>query len=152
MSQMYRLTGDDTLILFGRTITDTADGDIATIAVDNDIASSVVGKGGNVIIAKDEQGKKCTITVRILKAAGDDIFLQSKYQSYENDSALFSVGTGSFSKRLGDGSGNVVFDTKYIKALHFTRSPYDAVMNVNGNTDQAVTVYTMQGLIERVVG
>lgn len=152
MAQTYRLTGDDTLILFGRTITDTADGDIATITVDNDIAASVVGKGGNVIVAKDEQGRKCTITVRILKAAGDDIFLQSHYQSYENDSALFAFGTGSFSKRLGDGEGNVIFDTKYLKALHFNRAPYDAVINVNGNTDQAVTVYTMQALIERVVG
>ena len=66
--------------------------------------------------------------------------------------ALFIMGNGSFAKRLGDGAGNVVFDTKYLSAIHFTRAPYDATWNVNGSTDQAVTVYTMQALIERVLG
>ena len=152
MSETYRLTGDDSFVLWGRAITDLADGDVVTITADNDIASSVVGKGSNVIVAKDEQGKKCTITLRLLKGSKDDQFIHSYYKIYEIDSALFIMGNGSFAKRLGDGAGNVVFDTKYLSAIHFTRAPYDANWNVNGATDQAVTVYTMQALIERVLG
>ena len=152
MSETYRLTGDDSLILWGRAITDLADGDVVTITADNNIASSVVGKGSNVIVAKDEQGKKCTIILRLLKGSKDDQFIHSYYKTYELDSALFIMGNGSFAKRLGDGAGNVVFDTKYLSAIHFTRAPYDAAWNVNGSTEQAVTVYTIQALIERVLG
>ena len=152
MAESYRLTGDDTFIIWDRSITDLADGDVITIVSDNNIASSVVGKGGNIIIAKDEQGKKCTVTLRVLKGSSDDQFIQAYYKTYEIDSALFILGNGSFSKRLGDGSGNVVFDTRYLKAIHFTKPPYDATLNVNGGTDQAVTVYTFQAIIERTLG
>lgn len=152
MAETYRLTGDDSFVLWGRAITDLADGDVVTIVADNNIATSVVGKGSNVIVAKDEQGKKCTITLRLLKGSEDDRFIQNYYKTYEIDSALFLMGNGSFAKRLGDGKGNVTFDTKYLSAVHFTRAPYDATWNVNGATDQAVTVYTMQALIERTLG
>lgn len=152
MAESYRLTGDDTFIIWDRPITDLADGDVITVTADNNIASSVVGKGGNIIIAKDEQGKKCTVTLRVLKGSSDDQFIQAYYKTYEIDSALFVLGNGSFAKRLGDGSGNVVFDTRYLKAIHFTKPPYDATLNVNGATDQAVTVYTFQAIIERTLG
>ena len=107
MAETYRLTGQDTFVLWGRTLTDFADGDIATVTTDNNIASSVVGKSGNIIIAKDEQGKKCTVTLRLLKGSDDDAFINGYYKTYELDSALFILGNGSFSKRLGDGSGNL---------------------------------------------
>lgn len=152
MAESYRLTGDDTFIIWDRTITDLADGDVITVTADNNIASSVVGKGGNIIIAKDEQGKKCTVTLRVLKGSSDDQFIQAYYKTYEIDSALFVLGNGSFAKRLGDGTGNVVYDTRYLKAIHFTKPPYDATLNVNGATDQAVTVYTFQAIIERTLG
>ena len=152
MAETYRLTGDDTFVLWGRVLSDLADGSVVQITADNNIANSVVGKNGNIIIAKDEQGKKCTITLRLLKGSKDDQFIHSYYKTYELDSALFIMGNGSFAKRLGDGAGNVVFDTKYLSAIHFTRAPYDAAWNVNGSTEQAVTVYTMQALIERVLG
>lgn len=152
MAETYKLTGQDTVVLWGRVLTDFADGDIATISVDNNIANSVVGKNGNMIIAKDEQGKKCTITLRLLKASGDDSFINTYYKTYEADSALFVLGNGNIAKRLGDGSGNVTFDTFYLRALHFTRPPYDVTSNVNGSTDQAVTVYTLQGIIDRTIG
>lgn len=152
MAETYKLTGQDTVVLWGRVLTDFADGDIVTIAADNNIANSVVGKNGNMIIAKDEQGKKCTITIRLLKGSGDDSFINSYYKSYEADSALYILGNGNVAKRLGDGNGNVTFDTFYLKALHFTRPPYDVTSNANGSTDQAVTVYTMQGIIDRTIG
>ena len=138
--------------MWGRVLTDFADGDIATISVDNNIASSVVGKNGNMIIAKDEQGKKCTVTLRLLKGSKDDSFINTYYKTYEADSALFILGNGNIAKRLGDGSGNVSFDTFYLKAIHFTRPPYEVTSNVNGATDQAVTVYTMQAIIDRTIG
>lgn len=151
MSEAFRLTGDDTFILNGRTLTDFADGDIATITMDNNIAASVVGKGGNMIVAKDEQGILGTITLRILKSSDDDLWLHSYYQTYLADSALFILGNGSMAKRMGLGDGNVIYDQYMLSAVHFTRQPTEATMNVNGSTDQAVTVYTFQAKIKRVV-
>jgi len=152
MAETYRLTGDDTFVLWDRVISDLADGSVVNIVADNNIAQSVVGKNGNIIIAKDEQGKKCTVELRVLKGSPDDQFIMQYYKTYEIDSALFIVGNGSFSKRLGDGFGNVVYDTRYLRAVHFTKAPYDAVQNVNGETDQAVTVYTFQAIVDRTLG
>ncbi len=152
MAETYRLTGDDTFVLWGRVLSDLADGSVVQITADNNIANSVVGKNGNIIIAKDEQGKKCSVELRVLKGSKDDQFIMQYYKTYEIDSALFIVGNGSFSKRLGDGEGNVVYDTRYLRAVHFTRAPYDATQNVNGETDQAVTVYQMQAIVDRTVG
>jgi len=152
MAETYRLTGDDTFVLWDRVISDLADGSVVQITADNNIASSVVGKNGNIIIAKDEQGKKCTVELRVLKGSPDDQFILTYYKTYELDSALFIVGNGSFSKRLGDGAGNVVYDTRYLRAVHFTKAPYDATQNVNGETDQAVTVYTFQAIVDRTIG
>ncbi len=152
MSESFRLTGDDTFILNGRTLTDFADGDIATITMNNNIAASVVGKGGNMIVAKDEQGILGEITLRLLKSSDDDKWMHTYYQTYLADSATFVLGTGSMAKRMGLGDGNVIYDQFYMSCVHFTKQPTDATMNVNGSTDQAVTVYTFQAKIKRVLG
>lgn len=148
----YVLTGDDTLVINQRPIVDLADGDVITITVDNDISSTQVGKNKNMIIAKDEQGNLGTITLRLLKGSADDRFLQTYYQTYEADSALFIIGEGNFSKRLGDGQGNVLFDNYVLSGLHFNRKPTESTWNVNGATEQAVTVYQLRALINRRVG
>lgn len=152
MSESFRLTGDDTFILNGRTLTDFADGDIATITMNNNIAQSVVGKGGNMIVAKDEQGILGEITLRLLKSSDDDRWMHTYYQTYLADSAVFVLGTGSMAKRMGLGDGSVIYDQYYMSCVHFTKQPTDVTMNVNGSTDQAVTVYTFQAKIKRVLG
>lgn len=152
MPESFRLTGDDTVIINNRTLTDFAEGDIATITMPNNIAASTVGKNGNMIVAKDEQGVLGEITLRVLKSSSDDQFLHTYYQTYLADSALFVLGTGSLAKRMGVGDGSVIYDQYYMSCLHFTKQPSDATINVNGSTEQAVTIYTMQAKIKRVLG
>lgn len=152
MPESFRLTGDDTFILNNRTLSDFADGDIAVITMPNNIASSVVGKGGNMIVAKDEQGVLGEITLRLLKSSDDDQWMHTYYQTYLADSALFVLGTGSLAKRMGLGDGSVIYDQYYLSCVHFTKQPSEATINVNGSTDQAVTVYTFQAKIKRVLG
>ena len=64
--ETFRLTGSDTIIINGNLITDSADGDIGTVVIDGNIANTVVGKNGNMIIAKDENGVLGTITLSIM--------------------------------------------------------------------------------------
>lgn len=149
--EKFVLTGDDTFIVNGQVITDMANGDVVTVVMDNDISATVVGKNKNTIIAKDEQGALGTVTFRLLKGTSQDRMMNNYYKTYVADSATFILGTGSMSKRLGDGSGNVTFDNYMLKAGHFNRQPSEATINVNGSTDQAVTVYSMRFLIERVI-
>ena len=88
MAETYRLTGDDTFVLWGRVLDDLADGSVVQITADNNIANSVVGKNGNIIIAKDEQGKKCSVELRVLKGSKDDQFIMQYYKTYEIDFSL----------------------------------------------------------------
>lgn len=149
--ETFRLTGSDTIIINGNLITDSADGDIGTVVIDGNIANTVVGKNGNMIIAKDENGVLGTITLRLLKGSADDRRLNAYYKTYELDSATFVLGTGSIVKRLGNGVGGVIYDNYIFGGLHFQKPPYDVTVNVNGSTDQAVTVYTMRAKIKRAI-
>ena len=120
MAETYRLTGDDTFVLWDRVISDLADGSVVQITADNNIAQSVVGKNGNIIIAKDEQGKKCTVELRVLKGSPDDQFIMQYYKTYEIDSALFIVGIDSAIVEI-DGSTSLFshLDTAWAVTLSF---------------------------------
>lgn len=147
MANTQTLTGDDTLVINERSFTDFANGNVGELTLENDYATLAVGKNRNIIIAKDEQGNVVGLTLRLIKGSPDDIFLNTYFNTYRADSATFVLGAGKLEKRLGDGQGNVLYDTYYFTGLHFVRPPFAAVINANGDTDQAVTVYTLRGLI-----
>jgi len=138
----YTLTSDDTLTLWDRVFVDFADDDITTITFPNDTIAMKTGKNKNTIFAKDEKGNNANLVLRIIRGSADDEFLQGKIEERERDFVGSVLAEGEFTKRLGDGLGEVKRDVYTMLGGVIVR-PVDAKENVSGDTAQGVSVYNM---------
>jgi len=136
------LTGKDTIKINGRILNDFADGDTAVLEYPNELVGVKTGKGGNSIYAFNTMGRQCSFTLRVLRGSSDDKFLNNLLSLFENDPAVFSLMTGELVKNIGDGEGSVTADT-YILSGGAFRKKTDAKENVEGDTEQAVSVYSI---------
>lgn len=139
----FTLTGDDTLTLFGRPITDLVDGDTTSITFPNELVTSTTGKNQNTIYAKNASGLNAEMTLRVAKGSADDRFLLGLLNAQNQDIASSTLASGQFVKRIGDGLGNVVSNIYNLQGGVFSKM-IDAKENVQGDTEQAVSVYTMR--------
>lgn len=137
------LTGEDTIILNEAVLTDLADGDVGTLDFPNDIMAMSTGKNKNTIFAKDESGCNAELVVRVPRGSSDDKRLNGLFQSQENNFTGFVLLSGAVVKRLGDGAGNITYDTYPLEAGMFRRA-VDVASNVNGDTNQGVSIYTIR--------
>lgn len=138
----YTVTGDDTLTLFDRVFVDIADGDTSTVTAPNDLVTMKTGKNGNTVYSRNAQGKNAEVVIRLIKGSSDDEFMQSQLDSQERDFPSFTLASGSFVKRLGDGLGNVKLEKYQMQGGVIRRIP-DSKENVDGDTEQAVTSYQL---------
>ena len=138
----YTLTGDDSIIINDIPLRDFADGDIGTLDVPNNMFDLQTGKNGNTIFALDEAGNNATLTVRILMSSADDKRLNGLVPKSENFASTV-LATGSVVKQVGDGKGNVSYNT-YLLAGGMVQKKPSIKSNVNGDTSQAVVEYVIQ--------
>lgn len=137
------ITSDDTLTLFGRVLTDLADGDVSQITFPDNLAELKTGKNGNTIYADNQKGNNAMLVLRVMRGSSDDQFLNTQLLSQLADFPAAILATGSFVKRLGDGQGNVLSDAYTLNGGIFTKE-VEGKENVEGNTDQAVAIYNMK--------
>ena len=150
----YSITGDDQLNLQGLDVSDItndlADGDIAALTVPNDLINMALGKNGNAIYALDESGKKFELEVRVLKGTKTDEACVNKYNSYVSGNfAGLTFITGTITKKLGDGTGKIK-DWTFKLAGGVIRKAPEGKVNVNGDTEQSITIYNIMGVIEGI--
>jgi len=136
------LTGNDAVIIDGRVFHGVADADYVHLEFDNDIANVKVSKDGNTVFALNETGNLVKVTMRVLVGSADDIVLNSRMQQMKNDFSGFTLMVGSFTKRVGDGAGNIK-NVVYNMANGIFKKMVSAMANAEGNTEQSVAVYEM---------
>ena len=137
------ITGDDTLTLFDRVLNDLSDDDVSSITFPNDLIQVKTGKNRNSIYARNAQGSQCDLTLRVMRGSSDDRFLQTQLASQDEDIPSFSLASGQFVKRLGDGQGEVLSDVYDLEGGVFLRK-VDTKESVSGDTEAAVSVYQMR--------
>jgi len=145
---IYRLTGNDTINLAGKTFasrlfTALPHGEVAKLTYGSDIATVKTGKNGNVIIAKNETGNQGTLELKVLRGSDDDVNLNSDLIAYNTDSASYVCISGSLAKLLGDGLGATITDTISLAGGVITKR-VEMVINVEGDVEQAIALYTIQ--------
>lgn len=138
MSQ-FALTGDDSIIINDIPLNDFADGDIGSLSLPNNMFEMQTGKNGNTIFALDESGNNATLTVRVLMSSNDDKRLNGMIPKSKGF-AQSVLATGSVVKQVGDGQGNVSYNT-YLLAGGMVQKKPDIKSNVNGDSQQAVVTY-----------
>ena len=136
---IFSLTGDDSIIINDIPLNDFADGDIGSLSLPNNIFDMQTGKNGNTIFALDESGNNATLTVRVLMSSNDDKRLNGMIPK-SNGFAQSVLATGSVVKQVGDGQGNVSYNT-YLLAGGMVQKKPDVKSNVNGDAQQAVVEY-----------
>lgn len=136
----FSLTGADTCILFGINLTDVADGDWFTMSYENALAEVKTGKNGNSLFASNAMGAQGVATLRLIRGSNDDQQMDSLLQQQLQDFASFVTLDGQFTKRIGDGSGDVSPDQYAATGGVFTHN-VDAKSNAEGDTEQSVSVY-----------
>lgn len=138
----YALTGDDIVIINDIPVVDFADGTIGTLDVPNDLFAMSTGKNGNTIFALDEKGNNATLTLRILMSSGDD----KRFNGMIPESKGFAstvLANGSVVKQVGDGNGNLSYNTYLLRGGMVSKKPNMSI-DVAGSTDQAVVEYVFQ--------
>ena len=138
----YALTGNDTLTVNGRVFKDFADGSTINIEFGNARVGHTTGKNGNTVYATDKQGENATVTLRIVAGSKDDEWLNGLSVEQERDLPTFSLMTGTFAKRVGDGLGNVKFLNYALLGGVFEQNPNTAE-NLQGDVEQGIQVYTL---------
>ena len=147
----YAITGDDTFLLNSRVLDDLTDGSVVTINYDNDRIGLSTGKNGTTVFADNRQGVNGTVELRVLIGSGTDKYLNGLSIQQENDTIGFSLLGGVFSKRIGDGNGNVQYVRYSLAGGMFSKFP-DTQENNTGDTEQGTVVYTIKfANISRVI-
>jgi hypothetical protein len=149
----FSITGDDQFIFQGLSgvdniSNDLADGDIGVLTVPNNLINLAVGKNKNAIYALDESGRQFELELRVLKGSNTDAAFVDKVNSYLGGNfAGLTFLTGSVTKMLGDGQGNL---KKWVVQLSggVVRKLPETRTNVNGDTEQSVSIYTIVGVID----
>lgn len=136
------MSGDDTLILNNRILTDFADQDCAVLTFPNKIAAAKTGKNGNTIYSMNQMGKQAELSMRIIRASADDKFLNNLLSQQQGNFSGFPLLIGSFIKNIGDGQGNVAKDTYQTSGGIFLEIPM-AKTNTEGQEEQSVAIYKL---------
>lgn len=137
------LTGNDTIIIDGYNLVNLADGDNGALTHPNELMSVKTGKNGNTVYAYNASGQQGELVLRVIRGSADDRFLNARQKRMELDPASFLLMTGKFVKRAGNGIGFVTNDTYILLGGVFFKK-VDVTSNAEGNTDQAVAVYSIR--------
>lgn len=142
MGSIYTLTGDDTIIINDLPLKDFPSGDIATLEIPDNLMELDTGKNGNSIFALNESGNNATLTVRVLISSNDDKRLNGLVP-VSDSFASYILLTGSVIKQVGDGAGNLSYNTYLLSGGMVQKNP-NVKTNVNGDTEQATIEYVIR--------
>ena len=138
----YCLTGDDTIIINDLPVNDFADNTIGTLEIPNEMFAMSTGKNGNTIFALDEKGNNATLTLRVLMSSNDDKRFNGMVPQSKNFASTI-LANGSVIKQVGDGAGNISYNTYLLRGGMISKKPQMTV-DVAGDTNQAVCEYVFQ--------
>ncbi len=137
------LSGADTIVINNQLLSDLAEGNCVELTFPNDIAQVKTGKNGNAVYGFNASGKQCEVKIRLIKGSNDDKFLQNLLSQQDANFASFVLMIGEFIKQIGDGKGNQTLDTYIMSGGIFTKH-IEGKMNVEGEVDQSVSMYTLK--------
>ncbi len=139
---VYALTGNDDLFLFGRIFKNFSDNTTIQITFPNEKVGVSTGKNGNTVFAANTQGKNVQVDLRLIAGSEEDIFLNGLSIQQDKDLPSFTLGNGTFSKRVGDGTGKVR-RINYVLQGGVFRQDVDSQENLQGDTEQGTALYRL---------
>lgn len=137
------MSGNDTLSINNRVLTDGADGNVVELTYPNEIANVKTGKNGNSIYGLNESGRQCEVKIKVIRGSADDKYLNGVLSLQGQNFAGFPLMIAQFIKKIGDGQGNITSDIYVLSGGIFTKF-VEGKSNVEGDTEQSVSMYTLK--------
>ena len=137
------MSGNDTISINNRVLTDLADTNVVELTFPNEIANVKTGKNGNSIYGLNESGKQCEVKLRVMRGSADDKFLNGVLTQQLQNFAGFPLMIAQFIKKLGDGQGNITSDIYVLSGGIFMKS-VEGKSNVEGDTEQSISIYMLK--------
>jgi hypothetical protein len=137
------IAGADSLSVNGRNMADFADADFVKVTFPTDRVMVKRSKNGNTIFAINEMGGIADMELRLLIGSSDDKFMNSLFLGMEADISTFNLLAASFSKRVGDGKGNVTVAVYQLTGGVFKRR-IEVISSAEGSIEQSIAVYHLQ--------
>ena len=138
----FAITGRDTLTIDNRVFTDLADSDVSMLTFPNDLTQMKTGKDGNTLFNINQTGNNAELVLRLVRGSDDDKFLNSKFRKIKSNLPEFTLMSGSFVKKIGDGSGNITND-EYSLAGGVFKKAVETKESAEGDTESAVSIYNL---------
>ena len=138
----FAITGRDTLTIDNRVFTDLADSDVSMLTFPNDLTQMKTGKDGNTLFNINQTGNNAELVLRLVRGSDDDKFLNSKFRKMKSNLPEFTLMSGSFVKKIGDGSGNITND-EYSLAGGVFKKAVETKESAEGDTESAVSIYNL---------
>ena len=123
------------------TLSDFAEGTVAELAANNELATVTTGYNGNGLGAHNEPGRQRVLTLRLVKASEDDKRLNETFELWKKRDMRFKPIKCNFTKNVAHSDGNVTHDT--IECYFGLPTGVPAVStDTTGNVEQVVSIYT----------
>jgi hypothetical protein len=146
------MTGNDSLTLQNRIITEFADGAYAELTYSEDVASVKTGKNGNTVYSQNQAGLNGELVIRLVRGGSDDKFFNGLYSQQQQNFAGFVLLFGQFIKKIGDGNGVITNDIYALSGGIFTKA-VGAKSTAEGEVDASVSIYTFKfSVAPRAIG
>lgn len=143
MALTIALSGDDTVQINNQVISTMANQDPGHITFPNERATVEQGKNGTTIYAQNNNGFICDLALRIVMGATDDQYLNSLSQQQDTAFSNFGLMTAVFTKRVGDGKGNITSVIYQLSGGIFSKG-IEVKTSARGDVEQSVAVYPIR--------
>lgn len=137
------LSGNDTMIINNRVLSDFADGMFSELTFATEIATLKTGKNGNSIYSLNATGKQADLKLRLIRGSADDKFLNGLLAQQQANFEGTVLMIGQFVKKIGDGAGNIANDTYILSGGIFSKQ-VPAKSNAEGDTEQSISEYMLK--------
>lgn len=137
----FSLTGNDTITIAGRVLSDFGHGEVAKISYPTELATVKTGKNGNTIYVLNASGFQASLELKVIRGSGDDKVLQSQLTSYRSDPVGYVLQNAELAKKIGDGTGKIQADT-YVLTGGVPTKQVEVAVNVEGDVEQTISIYT----------
>ena len=137
------LSGDDTVQINNQVVSTMANGDPGMVSFPNEMANVEQGKNGTTIYAQNNMGFVADFVLRILLGGVDDKYLNSLLQQQITAFSNFTLMNGTFTKRVGDGAGNITSVIYQFQGGIFLKG-VEAKTSARGDVEQSVAIWPIR--------
>jgi hypothetical protein len=137
----FSVLGDDTIKLGDIILENLGHGEVAKVTYSTELATVKTGKNGNTIFVQNASGFQATMEFKVIRGSSNDKDLQTLVTSYKTNPSTFVLQNAEIAKNIGDGIGGKITDV-YILTGGIPSKQVEVVVNVEGDVEQALSVYT----------